>query len=191
MKQSDKPYSRHPMEGGRTMQVKQIIADVGVGLIGGYVGTKVMEPVSMKLYELEPEADRKPGGPGAERRLLTRIAARKTAALLGLQLTDKQAEQAGLVFHYGLGMSWGTVYTLLRRLTPLPPAVAGLLTGASLSLLVDEGLTPLLGFSAPNRAYPLSTQVRGFVAHLVYGLSVAGVAESIAFLGRKRSVRRR
>jgi hypothetical protein len=42
-------------------------------------------------------------------------------------------------------MSWGTVYTLLRRLTPLPPPVAGLLTRASLSLLIDEGLTPLLG----------------------------------------------
>ncbi len=27
-------------------------------MIGGYVGTKVMEPVSMKLYELEPEAER-------------------------------------------------------------------------------------------------------------------------------------
>ena len=111
------------------------------------------------------------------------IAARKTAALLGLQLTDKQVEQAGLVFHYGLGMSWGLVYPPLRRLTPLPPAVAGLVTGASLSLLIDEGLTPLLGFSAPNRAYPLVTHLRGFVAHLVYGLSVAGVAEGIAFLG--------
>jgi uncharacterized membrane protein YagU involved in acid resistance len=172
------------------MQVKQIIADVGVGLIGGYVGTKVMEPVSMKLYELEPEADRqqedrvRPGPP-------YEIAARKTAALLGLQLTDKQVEQAGLVFHYGLGMSWGTVYTLLRRLTPLPKALAGLLTGASLSLLIDEGLTPLLGFSAPNRAYPLSTHVRGFVAHLVYGLSVADVAESLAFLGRTSSLNAR
>jgi uncharacterized membrane protein YagU involved in acid resistance len=170
------------------MQVKQIIADVGVGLIGGYVGTKVMEPVSMKLYELEPEADRKqedrvrPGPP-------YEIAARKTAALLGFQLTDKQVEQAGLVFHYGLGMSWGTVYTLLRRLTPLPSLVAGLLTGASLSLLIDEGLTPLLGFSAPNRTYPLSTHLRGFLAHLVFGLSVAGAAETLAFLGRQSETR--
>ena len=101
------------------MQVKQIIADVGVGLIGGYVGTKVMEPVSMKLYELEPEADRqqedrvRPGPPYD-------IAARKTAALLGLQLTDKQVEQAGLVFHYGLGMSWGTVYTPAPPTDPAP-----------------------------------------------------------------------
>jgi hypothetical protein len=92
-----------------------------------------------------------------------------------------------LGFHSGLGMSWGTVYTLLRRLTPLPPPVAGLLTRASLSLLIDEGLTPLLGTSR-NRAYPLVTHLRGFVAHLVYGLSVAGVDESIAFLGRNSSV---
>ena len=52
---------------GSVRQVKQVIADVGVGLISGYVGTKVMEPVSMKLYELEPEAERKPGRLGAAR----------------------------------------------------------------------------------------------------------------------------
>ena len=69
------------------------------------------------------------------------IAAQKTTRLLGLQLIDKQVQQAGLVFHYGLGMSWGPVYPLLRRLTALPPPLAGLLTGASLSLLIDEGLT--------------------------------------------------
>jgi len=169
------------------MQIKQLLSDSALGMIGGYVGTKVMEPVSMKLYELEPEADRqqedrvRPGPP-------YEIAAWKTTALLGLQLTGKQVEQAGLVFHYGLGMSWGLVYPLLRRLTPLPPLVAGLVTGASLSLLIDEGLTPLLGTSRANRAYPLVTHLRGFVAHLVYGLSVAGVAEGIAFLGRNSSV---
>ncbi len=55
------------------MQIKPIIADTAVGLIGGSVGTKVMEPVSMKLYELEPEAERqqedrvRPGPPYAHR----------------------------------------------------------------------------------------------------------------------------
>ncbi len=49
------------------MQIKQLLSDSALGMIGGYVGTKVMEPVSMKLYELEPEAERKPGGPGAAR----------------------------------------------------------------------------------------------------------------------------
>jgi hypothetical protein len=47
----------------------QIIADIGAGLIGGYAGTKAMEPIEMKLYEMEPETARKqeeavrPGSP--------------------------------------------------------------------------------------------------------------------------------
>ncbi len=65
------------------MQMREAISDIGVGVIGGYVGTKVMEPVSMKLYELESEEDRKredevrPGPPYL-------IAARKITEGLGL-----------------------------------------------------------------------------------------------------------
>ncbi len=166
------------------MQLKQLLSDIPVDMFSGYVGTKVMERVSMKLYEWEPEAYRRqedkvrPGPP-------YEIAARKTTQLLGLHLSDTQVQTLGMiVFHYGLGMSWGVVYTLLRRMTTLNPLVAGILDGASLSLLVDEGLAPLLGFTAPNRAYPLVTHVRGFLAHLAYRLSVAATAESVYAAGR-------
>jgi uncharacterized membrane protein YagU involved in acid resistance len=172
------------------MHIKELFSNVVVGMISGYVGTKVMEPVSMKLYEWEPEAERqqedrvRPGPPFD-------IAARKITTLMGLHLSDAQVQTVGtFVFHYGLGMSWGVVYTLLRRRTSLNPLVAGVLDGASLSLLVDEGLAPLLGFTAPDRAYPLITHLRGFVAHLVYGLSVAGAAEGIAWLGCESRARR-
>lgn len=47
-----------------------------------------------------------------------------------------------------------------------------------MSLIVDEGMTPALGFSAPNRAYPLSTHLRGFVAHLAFGVGVAAIPEA-------------
>jgi hypothetical protein len=47
-----------------------------------------------------------------------------------------------------------------------------------MSLVADEMMTPALGFSAPNRAYPLSTHLRGFVAHLVFGLGVAATTET-------------
>jgi uncharacterized membrane protein YagU involved in acid resistance len=87
-------------------------------------------------------------------------------------------------FHYGLGMGWGSTYTFLRRWTDLNPVSAGLLSGAAMSLLVDEGMTPLLGFSAPNREYPLSTHLRGFAAHLAFGLGVAVTAETLYWLGR-------
>ncbi len=166
------------------MRVQAMIADVGIGLISGYVGTKVMEPVSMKLYAWESAEDRRredavrPGPP-------YQIAARKTTELLGLRLADEQIERLGtLLFHYGLGMSWGAVYTLLRRWGGWHPLATGLGTGAAMSLIVDEGLTPALGFSAPNRAYPLVTHLRGVVAHLAFGLGVAVTAETLSRLGR-------
>jgi hypothetical protein len=90
-------------------------------------------------------------------------------------------------FHYGLGLSWGVVDQVLRRTTELPTPAAGLLMGATMSLVVDEGLTPLLGFSAPNRAYPLVTHLRGFAAHLVYGVAVtAETIDAIGHHGRRR-----
>ncbi len=166
------------------MQNQTAIADVGIGLIGGYVGTKVMERASMTLYQWESEEARRqedavrPGPP-------YELAARKITGLLGLRLSDQQIQTVGTVlFHYGLGMSWGPVYTRLRRRTGLNPVAAGLGTGAAMSLIVDEGLTPVLGFSAPNRAYPLVTHLRGVLAHLVFGLGVAATAETITWLGR-------
>jgi hypothetical protein len=47
----------------------------------------------------------------------------------------------------------------------------------TLFIVVDEGLTPALGLSAPDRAYPLSTHLRGFLGHLAYGAAVAATAE--------------
>ena len=151
---------------------RSLMTDLALAPLGGYVGTKVMEPVSSRLYELESEQDRRredearPGMPYA-------IAARKTADLLGVTLTDKQHGRLALAFHYGLAVQWAPLYPLLRRKAGLGPVAAGLATGAAMSLIADEMMTPALGFSAPNRAYPLSTHLRGFVAHLVFGLGVA------------------
>ncbi len=165
------------------MRVREAISDIGIGMVGGYVGTQVMERASMKLYELESEEDRKredevrPGPPFY-------IAARKVTEGLGMALSEEQLQKAATyVFHYGLGMSWGPPYAFLRRWTNLDPVSAGLITGAAMSLIVDEGMTPLFGFSAPNRDYPLSTHLRGFAAHLVFGLGVAATAETIHWLG--------
>ncbi len=131
----------------------------------------------MKLYELESDADRqredavRPDPP-------YRIAAEKAAGLVGRQLSDAQLDKASLVFHYGLAVSWAPLYPLLRRRAALSPAAAGLGTGAAMSLIADEFMTPVLGFSGPNRDYPLATHVRGVVAHLAFGLAVAAVFEA-------------
>ena len=56
------------------MQLREVVSDIGVGAIGGYLGTQLMERVSMKLYEWESEEARsqedeaRPGEPAAHRR---------------------------------------------------------------------------------------------------------------------------
>lgn len=159
------------------------MTDLALAPVAGYVGTKLMEPVGAKLYGLGPEQDRRredevrPDPPYA-------IAARKTADLLGVTLTDKQHERLTLAFHYGLAIQWAPLYPLLRRKTGLGPITAGLATAAAMSPVADEMMTPALGLSAPNRAYPLSTHLRGFVGHLVFGLGAAATTEAAWLLLR-------
>lgn len=118
-------------------------------LAGLRTGTTLMEPVGAKRYQLQSQADGeredavRPGAPYA-------LAADKTADLLGVNHP-----------------------AVLRRRTTRGPAAARLATGGTMSLIADDMMTPARGCSAPNRAYPPSTHVRGLVGHLVFGFGVA------------------
>ncbi len=155
-----------------------LTADLAIGVLAGLVATKVTEFAQEALYQSMPAAIKKkeervsPGPP-------PQVAAEETAGWFGYQLTEKQAELGGMAVHYGLGAAWGPIYGLLRRYSKMRPLGAGFVTGAAMSLIVDEALTPALGFSAPNRAYPTITHARGLVSHLVFGAVVALTAEAI------------
>ena len=159
------------------MKPTRALMDLALSAVAGYAGTKAMEPVSMKLYQLESPAARaredaaRPGAP-------YRIAAEKLTGVFGLELTEQQLNRLSLAFHYGLAIQWAPLYPLLRRRTSLGPAAAGLATGAAMSVVADELMTPAFGFSAPNLDYPLVTHARGFLAHLVFGLAAAAVMEA-------------
>ena len=164
---------------------RPLLLDLAIASVAGYLATKAMEPVGAWMYDRESEADRereeavRPGPP-------YRVAAQKTAKLLGLDLSDSVLDKTALVFHYGLAVSWAPTYALLRLRTPLTPVAAALASGAAMSAIVDEGLTPALGFSAPNRGYPIAAHVRGVVSHLAFGLSVSAVTETAwAVVGRR------
>ena len=73
------------------MRTRDVMSSAAAGVIGGYVGTKVMNPVTTKLYELAPEEDKQrekavsPGSP-------YKIGAQKVAGALGLKpSTDMKA----------------------------------------------------------------------------------------------------
>src|SRR5215213_2756651 len=160
----------------RTMQT--LLVDVVIGCVAGLVATKVYGLVQEALYRPMPrDVKRKEGqvrpGPSSQ------VAASRMAEGLGYPLDEHERELAGCALHYGLGTAWGPIYGLLRRHGGMQPLAAGALTGASLSLFVDEGLAPALGFSAPNRDYPALTHVRGLLNHLAYGVAVALTAEAL------------
>jgi hypothetical protein len=166
------------------------LVDLALAGVAGYVGTKAMEPVGMKLYEWTPQADRdredavRPGPP-------FRIAAEKITGALGVAMTDKGLDRLGLLFHYGLALSWAPLYPGLRRRLGWSPVVAAAVTGTAMSVVADELMTPAFGFSAPNLEYPLTTHLRGFAAHLVFGAAVAATVEAgWAVLGQAPGRRR-
>ena len=159
-------------------RTQTLLVDVAVGLAAGLVATKLYGLVQAAFYRSTPknvrqEEERVRPAPSSE------IAAAKTAESLGYSLDERQRKLAGNAVHYGLGATWGPIYGLLRRHGGMQPLGAGVLTGDSLSLIVDEGLTPALGFSAPNRDYPALTHVRGFLNHLAYWAAVAVTAETL------------
>jgi hypothetical protein len=177
-------FAGPPLREEDIMTIRAAAADAATGVVAGYAGTKAMEPVSMFLYRHEPdEARRKedavrPGPP-------YRIAAAKITSLLGLHLSEESLDTAGLGLHYGLAVSWAPLYGVLRHRARFGVPKAALGTGLAMSLIADEGLTPLLGFSAPNRAYPLVTHLRGVAAHLVFGAAVAAVSEVTWAIARR------
>lgn len=154
----------------------ELVRDSAVAAAASYIGSTVMEQFNMGAFKLESEEDQqreqeaRPGMPFV-------VAAKKIAGVAGIELDEEKSQKAGMALHYLLPFSWTPVYMVLRRRRRMRPVTAGLTMGAAMSLIADEGMTPLLGFSAPNRAYPLSTHARAFVAHLVFGVVVAAVVE--------------
>ena len=156
-----------------------MLSDGVTAAIAGYLALKVMDQVTTWTYAQASEADKqqeKAVSPG----VAYTVAARKTAGVIGLSMTEEQATALGSVYHYLLGLGWAPVYLVLRRVTGVAPLAAGLATGLGLWAGFDEGLVPTLGFSAPNRAYPRSTHLRGLVGPLVYVLTIMAPGEAVS-----------
>jgi hypothetical protein len=160
-------------------RAQPLLIDVAVGLFAGLVATWATDLAQGPLRRATPEDAKRCEARVSPGPSSSQVAARRIAERLGRPSEDRRLRPLARAVHHGLGMAWGPVYCLLRRRGGMRPLGAGLLAGAALSLVVDEGLTLALGLSAPNRAYPVATHVRGFLAHLVWGAAAALAAETI------------
>lgn len=162
-----------------------LLVDMVSAAIAGYVGVKSTNYSAVELNRLMP-AGVKAKEAAVREGPTAQVAARKMAALASVHIEGKRLQLAGNVLHYGLGMAWGGVYMAYRRLSGMSPLGAGIACGASLSLIMDEGVSPAFGFSAPDRSFPLTTHLRGLLTHLVFGLTVAATVEGLRRLWRVR-----
>jgi uncharacterized membrane protein YagU involved in acid resistance len=161
--------------------MKTILRHMVIGALSGYAGSKVMNLVTTALYDWTPEAAKereKRVSPG----LSYNVAARDLAGRVGIQLADQEASKVGALFHQGLALGAGEMYVALRQTTSLAPIWSALVVSMTLFVGVDEGMTPLMGWSAPVTAYPLATHLRGLIGHLALGATVAMTAESLSRL---------
>lgn len=150
--------------------------NTAAGLVAGYVATKASDIVGDAIEDATPapvraQERRVSPGPSAQ------VAAEKMANWAGTQLNRRQRRVGALGIHMVLGALWGAAHGQLRQHTNLHPVTAALASGLSLGLVVDEGVSPALGFSAPPNRYPWLTHARSLANHVVWGLACGAVYE--------------
>ena len=136
--------------------------DIVIGITAGIIATRVTDPVEKALWRATPASERA-REPERLDNSSAKSAARKLVEGAGERPSEDKLRVLKKTIHYGLGLSWGPLYCLLRRGSGMPPAGAGIASGAALSLIVDETLNPLLGITPPSRRFPASAHLRGFL----------------------------
>lgn len=153
------------------------LVGLGIGILAGLVATEVTDRAQHVLWKATP-ASEKVREPSLEESSAGSAAVRLCQAL-GVEPNDRELGILKNLVHYGLGAGWGSLYGLMRRYSGMSPLGAGIATGSSLSLIIDEALNPALGITPPSSAYPASSHLRGYLTHLIYGLTIAVTAEAL------------
>ncbi len=123
---------------------------------------------------LEKEGAENPSDDAAER-LSQTIA----VGVFDHELSEREKEIGGTVFHYAYGISMGAVYGAAAEILPETTIGAGLPYGALIWVGADEFVVPLLGLSKSTAEYSLPVHAGSLAAHLVYGLTTEIVRNAV------------
>ena len=167
-----------------TKRSSDTVRDLAIGAAIGYCASRVMDRATDWYFEHQSEASRRreeevaPGGTLV-------LAGRWLAKTLGRDVTDEEAERIGWVIHRVLGVTYGTAAAALAR-SGVSPLQAGIATGATAFVLVDEGFMSAF-VTPPPWAYLPESHVRGIVGHLAYGGAVGAMLAVAHRLGALRA----
>ena len=96
----------------------------------------------------------------------------------------------GSAAHYAFGATAGLVYALLARRTPVITQAHGVLYGALVWAIADEGLIPALGLSRGPRRLSSGVHLYALAGHFVYGVTLESVRRQAGHLNDAASERR-
>ncbi|HXG93028.1 MAG TPA: DUF1440 domain-containing protein [Blastocatellia bacterium] len=152
-----------------------LLKDIAYGMIGGAIGTLVLERVANLMYKFESEEKKKKEEHLRKEVPPEALARRISEDVLGIEISSETKSKLGQAIHWGTGIAFGGLYGVLHDRVPTLSKAAGLPFGAAFSLVVDEGLNTALKITPPPQEFPIDAHVRGLVAHLAYAASADGV----------------
>jgi hypothetical protein len=167
-----------------TKQSSGTLRGIGIGAAIGYCASRAMDLATDWYSEHQSEASKRREEEIASGGTLV-LAGRWLAGMLGRDVTDEEAERIGWVIHRVLGVTYATVATALTR-AGVPPMRAGIATGATAFLLVDEGFMSAF-VTPPPWAYHVESHIRGVVGHLALGGAVGAMLAVARRLGVVRA----
>jgi hypothetical protein len=116
----------------------------------------------------------------AEDDAAARVGAVAYEMLTGRHPAGRQKRRLGTAAHYGFGAACGLVYAALVNRLPRVAAGGGLLYGAIVWAVADEGVVPALGLSRGPRELPRPLLAYGFASHVIFGATLNGIVETFA-----------
>jgi uncharacterized membrane protein YagU involved in acid resistance len=152
-----------------------LLKDIAYGMIGGAIGTVVMEQVANLMYKFESEEKKKIEESIRKEPPFEAMARRLSEDVFGIEITDGTRSKLGQAIHWGTGIGFGGLYGALHDRVPALSKAAGLPYGVAFSLVVDEGLNTALKLTPPPQEFPIDAHVRGLVAHVAYTATADGV----------------
>ena len=167
-----------------TKQSSGTLRVIGIGAAIGYCASRAMDLATDWYSEHQSEASKRREEEIASGGTLV-LAGRWLAGMLGRDVTDEEAERIGWVIHRVLGVTYATVAAALTR-AGVPPMRAGIATGATAFVLVDEGFMSAF-VTPPPWAYLPESHVRGVVGHLTFGGAVGAMLAVARRLGALRA----
>jgi uncharacterized membrane protein YagU involved in acid resistance len=150
------------------------LEDILIGGVAGIIGTMALPLVTEFMYKLESEQKKK-----VEKKLRPEppfeIMTKKLVSTVNAHPSEEALEKLSLGMHWGYGIGWGALYSVLRKEYPVLSKYAGLPFGVLFYLVGDVLVNTTFKVTAPPQRFPVIAHVRGLLGHIAFAAAAEGI----------------